>query len=86
MQNKFEPAEPYYVEALTICKRQLGDQHPTTVRMEQNYARLLQSLRRYQEVKKMDVMASGNVTGSWKAVTVPEDHSLYKYNERLTED
>ncbi len=86
MQNKFEPAEPYYVEALTICKRQLGDQHPTTVRMEQNYARLLQSLRRYQEVKKMDVMASGNVTGSWKAVTVPEDHALYGYSERLSED
>jgi tetratricopeptide (TPR) repeat protein len=86
MQNKFEKAEPYYVEALTICKRQLGEQHPTTIRMQQNYARLLQSLRRYNEVKRMDIMASGNVTGSWKAVTVPEDHSLYRYNERLSED
>jgi tetratricopeptide (TPR) repeat protein len=86
MQNKFEKAEPYYVEALTICKRQLGDQHPTTIRMQQNYARLLQSLRRFNEVKRMDVMASGNVTGSWKAVTVPEDHSLYKFTERLSDD
>jgi len=86
MQNKLEQAEPYYVEALSICKRQLGEQHPTTVRMQQNYARLLQSLRRYQELKQMDVMATGTVTGSWKAVTVPEGHELYRYGERLTED
>lgn len=86
MQEKFERAEPYYVEALRICKVQLGDQHPTTLRMQQNYARLLQSLKRYQEVKRMDVMASGNVTGSWKAVAVPEDHALYKYSEQLTEE
>jgi len=86
MQNKFEQAEPYYVEALNICKRQLGEQHPTTVRMQQNYARLLQSLRRYQELKRMDVMATGTVTGSWKAVSVPEGHELYRYNERLSDD
>ncbi|CAN5559330.1 hypothetical protein BH10CYA1_BH10CYA1_25890 [soil metagenome] len=86
MQNKLEQAEPYYVEGLSICKRQLGEQHPTTVRMQQNYARLLQSLRRYQELKRMDVMATGTVTGSWKAVTVPEGHELYRYSDRLTED
>ncbi|HEY9718877.1 MAG TPA: tetratricopeptide repeat protein [Trichormus sp.] len=86
MQEKFNKAEPYYGEALRICKGKLGDQHPTTVRMQQNYSRLLQSMRKFREGDKDDVKAMGSVTGSWKAVTVPSDHLLYNYSDRLTED
>jgi tetratricopeptide (TPR) repeat protein len=86
MQEKFSKAEPYYGEALRICKGKLGDQHPTTVRMQQNYSRLLQSMRKFKEGDKDDVKAMGSVTGSWKAVTVPSDHLLYNYSDRLTED
>jgi len=86
MQEKYHKAEPFYADALRICKNTLGDQHPTTVRMSQNYSRLLQSMRKFREADRVDAKALGSVTGSWKAVTVPSDHLLYNYSDRLTED
>jgi tetratricopeptide (TPR) repeat protein len=85
MQEKYNLAEPYYTEAVRICQAQLGEEHPTTVRMRQNYARLLQQMKRFREADNIDARVQGAVTGSWKAVTVPSDHMLYKYPDKLDE-
>lgn len=81
MQNKFQAAEPYYAKAVDICQSRLGPNHPTTVRLRKNFARLLRSLKRFSEAERLDPSAEGNVTGSWKAISVPADLALYTNTE-----
>ncbi len=45
-QRKYTEAEPLYERALAISERALGQDHPQTRTIRQNYARLLQRMKR----------------------------------------
>jgi len=62
-----------YQIALNICKRHLGDQHPTTVRIEKNKALAQKQLEgRTREL--------GSITGSWRVITVDAEMQLKPAN------
>ncbi|MEQ9543441.1 MAG: tetratricopeptide repeat protein [Deltaproteobacteria bacterium] len=36
MEIEYEKAEPLYLQALDLCKRLLGDEHPNTITVRKN--------------------------------------------------
>ncbi len=36
LQGKYEAAEPLYLEAINICEKALGSNHPNTITIRQN--------------------------------------------------
>ena len=40
-QGRYEEAEPLYLQALEMCKKFLGDKHPNTQKVQENYHTLL---------------------------------------------
>jgi tetratricopeptide (TPR) repeat protein len=77
VQNKHSAAENAYKIAVKICVAKLGDTHPTTTRIARNYASLLQKMDRIAEAQNIDPLASGTISGSWRALEVPDDDKLY---------
>jgi hypothetical protein len=84
VQNKHSAAENAYKIAVKICVAKLGDAHPTTIRIARNYASLLQKMNRIAEAQKIDPLASGTISGSWRALEVPDDDKLYTESDRQT--
>ena len=77
MQKNYVASELSFKNAIRICSQHLGDAHPTTIRISRNYASLLQKMDRTAEAKSIDSRASGTVTGSWKALQLPDDNRLF---------
>jgi tetratricopeptide (TPR) repeat protein len=63
-----------YQIALNICRRHLGEQHPTTVRIEKNRAIAQKQL----EGRTKDL---GSITGSWRVITVDAELKLKPWAE-----
>jgi len=82
VQNKHSAAENAYKIAVKICVAKLGDTHPTTTRIARNYASLLQKMDRIAEAQKIDPLASGTISGSWRALEVPDDDKLYAETDK----
>ena len=82
VQNKHSAAENAYKIAVKICVSKLGDTHPTTTRIARNYASLLQKMDRIAEAQNIDPLASGTISGSWRALEVPDDDKLYADSDR----
>jgi tetratricopeptide (TPR) repeat protein len=72
----FAEAEPHYKRSLAIRTKVLGDGDPQTVKVLQNYAKLLREMHRQEEADFLDRCAFGSITGSWKALVIPEDESV----------
>ena len=75
-QEKLEAAELAYATALRICSAKLGDLHPTTARIARDRASLLQRMNRLVDAQNIDPLASGKITGSWRAIEVPKASQL----------
>jgi hypothetical protein len=82
VQNKHSAAENAYKIAVKICVAKLGDTHPTTTRIARNYASLLQKMDRIAEAQNIDPLASGTISGSWRALEVPDDDKLYAETDK----
>ncbi|HEY9683101.1 MAG TPA: tetratricopeptide repeat protein [Oculatellaceae cyanobacterium] len=77
VQSKYKAAENAYKIAVRICADKLGDSHPTTTRITRNYASLLQKMDRILEAESIDPLASGTISGNWRALELPEDNKLF---------
>ena len=56
-QGRYEEAEPLYLEALDLCKRLLGDNHPSVATSLNNLAELYRSQGRYKEAEPLHLQA-----------------------------
>jgi tetratricopeptide (TPR) repeat protein len=72
----FAEAEPHYKRSLAIRTKCLGASDPQTVKVLQNYAKLLREMYREQEADHLDRCAFGSITGSWKALVIPESDAV----------
>jgi len=72
VQRKYAEAEPLYKKALVIKSRAFGEDHPETIRLLRSYGHVLMSTNKQEKMAKSAQM----ITGSWKAVTLPEAESL----------
>lgn len=72
----YAEAEPHYKRSLAIRTKVLGANNPQTVKVLQNYAKLLREMHRPQEADFLDQCAFGSITGSWKALEIPENEAV----------
>jgi tetratricopeptide (TPR) repeat protein len=56
-QNNFKQAEPAFQRALSISLQSLGPEHPTTLKILINYARMLRKARRNTKAEEMEARA-----------------------------
>lgn len=76
VQKKYAQAEPLYKRAMQIRTKTLGNEHPDTVKLLKYYADLLKATHREAEAEHMTTCATGLITGSWKAIVVPDEQLL----------
>ncbi len=72
----YAEAEPHYKRSLAIRTKCLGASDPQTVKVLQNYAKLLREMYREQEADHLDRCAFGSITGSWKALVIPDSEAV----------
>ena len=75
-QGNYQEAETYYKRAIAIRTRVLGAQHPDTCRVQKSYADLLCATNRIAEAAQIYPSATGQITGSWKVLSIPENNQL----------
>lgn len=71
MQKKFDLAEPMYKKSLEIKRKAFGPDHPETTRLLKSYADLMRNMNRLNEADELDSMADGRISGTWRAISVP---------------
>jgi tetratricopeptide (TPR) repeat protein len=76
IQKKYKDAESAYTKAMAVCQKALGMNHPATVKILQDYAKLLRETHREDEAKHFDSCAVGLVSGTWKALVLDPDELL----------
>jgi tetratricopeptide (TPR) repeat protein len=76
IQKKYKDAESAYTKAMAVCQKALGMNHPATVKILQDYAKLLRETHREDEAKHFDSCAVGLVSGTWKALVMDQDELL----------
>ncbi|HEY9758354.1 MAG TPA: tetratricopeptide repeat protein [Oculatellaceae cyanobacterium] len=76
IQKKYKEAEGSYNKAMVVCQKALGMNHPATVKILQDYAKMLRETHREQEAKHFDSCAVGLVSGTWKALVLDHDELL----------
>lgn len=72
----YSEAEPHYKRSLAIRTKGLGPDDPHTIKVLQNYAKLLREMHRPQEADFLDQCAFGSITGSWKTLEIPENEAV----------
>ncbi|HEY9732181.1 MAG TPA: tetratricopeptide repeat protein [Drouetiella sp.] len=72
----FAEAEPHYKRSLAIRTKGLGADNPHTIKVLQNYAKLLREMHRPQEADFLDQCAFGSITGSWKTLEIPQTEAV----------
>ena len=78
IQVRFKDAEPLYRQALSIRQRTLGPDHPETKGLARSLANLLRSTGRADEAEKIHGAGVPVITGTWRALNIPEDQQLYQ--------
>ena len=53
-QSNFKQAEPLFQRALEICMQTLEPEHPTTVKVLENYAFMLKKAKRSNKAKELE--------------------------------
>lgn len=76
IQGRYADAEEQYKSALEIRRKVLGIQNPETISLSKNYADLLKTLGRDAEAQHLNSTSNGLVSGSWKAIGIPDDQAL----------
>ncbi|MDP3506897.1 MAG: tetratricopeptide repeat protein [Candidatus Melainabacteria bacterium] len=76
IQGRYADAEDQYKIALQLRTKLLGLQHPDTLSITKSYADLLKTLGREAEAQHLNSTSNGFVSGSWKAIVVPENQAL----------
>lgn len=76
IQVRFRDAEPLYREALQIRNTTLGPDHPETKGLARSLANLLRATGREEEAKRIHGAKVPVITGTWRALAVPEDQQL----------
>jgi tetratricopeptide (TPR) repeat protein len=76
VQGRYAEAEEQYRSALKIRTKVLGLQNPETLSLTKSYADLLKILGREAEAQNLNSTANGFVSGSWKAIVIPENQAL----------
>lgn len=76
IQGRYADAEEQYKSALEIRRKVLGIQNPETISLSRSYADLLKTLGRDAEAQHLNSTSNGLVSGSWKAIAIPDDHAL----------
>lgn len=78
IQVRFKDAEPLYRQALAIRQRTLGPDHPETKGLSRSLANLLRSTGRAAEADRIHGPGMPVITGTWRALAIPEDQQLYQ--------
>jgi tetratricopeptide (TPR) repeat protein len=78
IQVRFKDAEPLYRQALSIRQKTLGPDHPETKGLGRSLANLLRSTGRAQEADRIHGPGVPVITGTWRALNIPEDQQLYQ--------
>jgi len=78
IQVRFKDAEPLYRQALVIRQRTIGPEHPETKGLARSLANLLRSTGRADEAERIAGAGHAVITGTWRALAIPEDQQLYQ--------
>ncbi len=76
IQGRYVEAEEQYKSALRMRTKLLGKENPETISITKSYADLLTTLGRNAEAYELNSMATGLVSGSWKAIIIPKNQQL----------
>ncbi|MDZ4833285.1 MAG: tetratricopeptide repeat protein [Candidatus Melainabacteria bacterium] len=80
IQVRFRDAEPLYRQALQIRQETLGPDHPETKGLARSLANLLRSTGREDEANRVHGPGVAVITGTWRALAIPEDQQLLSDN------
>lgn len=80
IQVRFRDAEPLYRTALQIRHETLGPDHPETKGLARSLANLLRSTGREDEANRIHGPGVAVITGTWRALAIPEDQQLLSDN------
>jgi tetratricopeptide (TPR) repeat protein len=76
LQGRLPDAEKAYKRGVAIRTKRQGANHPDTLKLLQNYANLLRDLKRDEEANHLQALATGFMSGSWKAVSISSEDKL----------
>ena len=76
LQGRFADAEKAYKRGVAIRTKRQGANHQDTLKLIQNYANLLRDLKRDEEANHLQALATGFMSGSWKAVSISTEDKL----------
>jgi len=76
LQGRLPDAEKAYKRGVAIRTKKQGPNHPDTLKLIQNYANLLRDLKRDEEANHLQALATGFMSGSWKAVSISTEDKL----------
>jgi tetratricopeptide (TPR) repeat protein len=76
LQGRLGDAEKAYKRGVAIRTKKQGANHPETIKLLQNYANLLRDLKRDEEANHLQALATGFMSGSWKAVKISTEDKL----------
>jgi tetratricopeptide (TPR) repeat protein len=76
LQGRFGDAEKAYKRGVSIRTKRQGANHQDTLKLLQLYANLLRDLKRDEEANHLQALATGFMSGSWKAVSISSDDKL----------
>ncbi|MBU6452416.1 MAG: tetratricopeptide repeat protein [Cyanobacteria bacterium REEB67] len=76
LQGRLPDAEKAYKRGVAIRTKRQGANHPETLKLIQNYANLLRDLKRDEEANHLQALATGFMSGSWKAVSISTEDKL----------
>ncbi len=77
LQGRFADAEKAYKRGVAIRTKRQGANHQDTLKLLQLYANLLRDLKRDEEANHLQALATGFMSGSWKAVSISTDDKLH---------
>ncbi len=80
IQVRFRDAEPLYRTALQIRNETIGPDHPETKGLARSLANLLRSTGREDEANRIHGPGVAVITGTWRALAIPEDQQLLSDN------
>ena len=76
LQGRLGDAEKAYKRGVAIRTKRQGANHGDTLKLIASYANVLRDLKRDDEANHLQALATGFMSGSWKAVSISEIDKL----------
>jgi hypothetical protein len=76
LQGRLGDAEKAYKRGVAIRTKRQGANHGDTLKLIASYANVLRDLKRDDEANHLQALATGFMSGSWKAVSISEEEKL----------